>query len=141
MSSAGEEYLVECTEKPTRIIKENMTNVASFVYEGVKTVGDKVVTLSRHVSGSSDCNSIIENNNEDDSKLDKTTSKDELLLSVSQCTSEKDLSEHEVHDRINMIVKAGSNVLNCEVWTWGNIVHGQLGETLRQLVPLILLSL
>lgn len=40
--SAGEEYLAECTEIPTRIIKENVTNMATFVYEGVKTVGDKV---------------------------------------------------------------------------------------------------
>ncbi|CAH0557543.1 unnamed protein product [Brassicogethes aeneus] len=141
MSSAGEEYLVECTEKPTRILKENMTNVASFVYEGVKTVGDKVVTLSRHVSGSSDCNSVIENN--DESRIHKSNSKDEVILSVSQCTSERDLSEHELQGRINFIVKTGSNLLNCEVWTWGNILHGQLGigDIIKRERPMIITKL
>lgn len=126
MSSAGEEYLVECTEKPTRIIKENMTNVASFVYEGVKTVGDKVVTLSRHVSGSSDCNSIVDANPE--LAFPRSTSRDDGVCSLSQCTSEKDLTEGEIKDRVNAIVKTGSNLINCEVWTWGNIFHGQLGK-------------
>ncbi|EFA04485.1 alsin isoform X1 [Tribolium castaneum] len=124
MSSAGEEYLVECTEKPTRIIKENMTNVASFVYEGVKTVGDKVVTLSRHVSGSSDCNSTMDPN--PDLTVPRSASKDDGVCSLSQCTSEKDLSEGEIKDRVANIVKSGSELINCEVWTWGNIIHGQL---------------
>lgn len=126
MSSAGEEYLVECTEKPTRIIKENMTNVASFVFEGVKTVGDKVVTLSRHVSGSSDCNSVIENLEEPQIRS-KCSSREEIV-SISQCTSEKDLYETEIFQRIESIISRGANLINCEVWTWGNIIHGQLGK-------------
>lgn len=56
MSSGGEELLAEVSV-PTKIIKQNVSTVASFVYEGVKTVGDKVVTLSRHMSGGSDNNS------------------------------------------------------------------------------------
>ncbi|RZF38384.1 hypothetical protein LSTR_LSTR015556 [Laodelphax striatellus] len=56
MSSGGEELLAEVSG-PTKIIKKNVTTMASFVYEGVKTVGDKVATLSRHVSGGSDNNS------------------------------------------------------------------------------------
>lgn len=53
VSSGGEELLAEVSV-PTKIIKQNVSTVASFVYEGVKTVGDKVVTLSRHMSGGSD---------------------------------------------------------------------------------------
>ncbi|XP_063922367.1 alsin isoform X2 [Zophobas morio] len=142
MSSAGEEYLVECTEKPTRIIKENMTNVASFVYEGVKTVGDKVVTLSRHVSGSSDCNSIIENLPEV-SNIPRSVSKDDGVCSLSQCTSEKDLSEGEIKDRVAAVVRSGSSLINCEVWTWGNIIHGQLGigDIIRRERPMIITKL
>ncbi|RZC33156.1 alsin [Asbolus verrucosus] len=141
MSSAGEEYFVECTEKPTRIIKENMTNVASFVYEGVKTVGDKVVTLSRHVSGSSDCNSIVEPNS--DVNIPRTASKDDCACSLSQCTSEKDLTEGEIKDRIATIIKSGSNLINCEVWTWGNIIHGQLGigDIIKRERPMIITKL
>lgn len=56
VSSGGEEFLAEVAG-PTKIIKQNVSTVASFVYEGVKTVGDKVVTLSRHMSGGSDNNS------------------------------------------------------------------------------------
>lgn len=55
VSSGGEELLAEVSV-PTRIIKQNVTTMASLVYEGVKTVGDKVVTLSRHMSGGSDNN-------------------------------------------------------------------------------------
>lgn len=119
---AGEEYLVECTEKPTRIIKENMTNVASFVYEGVKTVGGKVATLSRHVSGSSDCNSIVENIPE--INIPRATSKDDW----SQATSERDPNEGDLENRLATIIRTGSNLINCEIWTWGNIIHGQLGK-------------
>lgn len=126
MSSAGEEYLAECAEKPSRIIKENVTNMASFVYEGVKTVGDKVATLSRHVSGSSDCNDMPEVN--ESTGIARPTSKEEFLWSLSQGTSEPDHSEHALNERINFILKSGSNLINCEVWTWGNITHGQLGK-------------
>lgn len=126
MSSAGEEYLAECTEKPSRIIKENVTSMASFVYEGVKTVGDKVATLSRHVSGSSDCNDISENSN--GVNISRSTSRDEFMWSLSQGTSEQDISEHGLNDRIKIVVEVGSNLINSEVWTWGNIMHGQLGR-------------
>ena len=56
MSSGGEELLAEVSV-PTRIIRQNVSTMASLVYEGVKTVGDKVATLSRHMSGGSDNNS------------------------------------------------------------------------------------
>ncbi|CAB0003030.1 unnamed protein product, partial [Nesidiocoris tenuis] len=56
VSTGGEELLAEVSG-PTRIIRRNVSTVASMVYEGVKTVGDKVATLSRHVSGGSDNNS------------------------------------------------------------------------------------
>ena len=131
MSSAGEEYLVECTEKPTRIIKENVSTVANLVYEGVKTVGDKVATLSRHVSGSSDTTDILESI--EDLHLPRVTSKDEFMWSLSQGTSEKDVSEQGTEERCCTILKNGSNLLNGEVWTWGNILHGQLGNYLSKI--------
>jgi amyotrophic lateral sclerosis 2 protein len=59
---AGED-LVECAEaslaRPSRIIKQNMSNVASLVYEGVKTVGDRGAILFRHMSGGSETNESI----------------------------------------------------------------------------------
>ncbi|XP_017773870.1 PREDICTED: alsin isoform X2 [Nicrophorus vespilloides] len=139
MSSAGE--LVECTEKPTRIIKENVTNMASLVYEGVKTVGDKVVTLSRHVSGSSENNETSENVEE--MQLPRVTSKDEFMWSLSQGTSEREFSELGIHERCSMLLKTGSNLLNCEVWTWGNILHGQLGvgDIMKRERPMIITKL
>ncbi|GJQ66990.1 hypothetical protein Trydic_g7984 [Trypoxylus dichotomus] len=143
MSSAGEEYLVECTERPTRIIKENVTNMASLVYEGVKTVGDKVVTLSRHMSGSSDNNDVLESI--EDVHLPRVTSKDEFMWSLSQGTSEKDISEQGVEERSNTIIKTGSNLINSEIWTWGNIVHGQLGNRIGDIIkrerPMIITKL
>lgn len=125
MSSAGEEYLAECAEKPSRIIKENVTTVASLVYEGVKTVGDKVATLSRHVSGSSECNDVVEA--VESVNITRPASKEDFLWSLSQCTSEYEQSENGFNDRVNSLVKRGSDLINCEVWTWGNISHGQLG--------------
>lgn len=124
--SAGEEYLVEYAEKPKRIIKENVSNMASLVYEGVRTVGDKVVTLSKHVNGS------FENN--DDSielvegiHLPRISSTDEFNWSLSQATT--DLSEQQsTLETCQCILKRGSSLINREVWTWGNnIMHGQLG--------------
>lgn len=56
VSSGGEELVAEFSV-PTRIIKQNVSTMANLVYEGVKTVGDKVATLSRHMSGGSDNNS------------------------------------------------------------------------------------
>ncbi|KAK9739210.1 MORN repeat [Popillia japonica] len=137
----GEEYLVECTEKPTRIIKENVSNMASLVYEGVKTVGDKVVTLSRHMSGSSDNNDVLESI--EDIHLPRVTSKDEFMWSLSQGTSEKDISEQGVEERSNAIIKTGSNLVNREIWTWGNIVHGQLGigDIIKRERPMIITKL
>lgn len=126
MSSVGEEYLIECTEKPTKLIKENVSNMATFVFEGVKTVGDKVATLSRHVSASSEYNGELDNNNE--SIQSKHYIKEDLLASGSQSTSERDLSETEVYDRLDSVLEIGSDLLNREVWCWGNIVSRLIGK-------------
>lgn len=100
--------------------------MASLVYEGVKTVGDKVATLSRHVSGSSECNDGIEM--VEGVSMTRPTSKEDFLWSLSQCTSEHEQSENGFNERVNGLLKKGSDLVNCEVWTWGNISHGQLGE-------------
>lgn len=52
-STNKEDWLADVSI-PTRIIKNNVSSMASYVYDSVKTVGDKVVTLSRHMSGGSD---------------------------------------------------------------------------------------
>lgn len=130
MSSAGEEYLAECTERPSRILKENVTSMASFVYEGVKTVGDKVATLSRHVSGSSDYNDFLENS--DIVNVSRSTSRDDFRWSLSQGTSEHDVSEQGLNDRVKVVLTIGSTLINSEIWTWGNIMHGQLGNIINK---------
>lgn len=139
MSSVGEEYLIECTEKPTRIIKENMSNVATLVYEGVKTVSDKVATLSRHVSSSSECNSLLESNN---GHTHRKNFKEDILLLGSQSTSERDLSDVEMQGHFESIINTGLDAINKEVWTWGNIFHGVAGiGEIRKELPVIISAL
>ncbi|CAH2253432.1 alsin [Pararge aegeria] len=148
--SVGEDYLVEYTEKPTRIIKENVSNLTNFVYEGVKTVGDKVATLSRHVSGSSDNNDIVElpnrNFNEDISSLMYSCNSnkfEDLQFSTSTISSEKDFEIVRKNDNLKNMSKLGKNVLATELWTWGDISHGQLGigDTVKRVKPMIVMSL
>lgn len=139
--SAGEEYLAECTERPTRIIKENVSNMANLVYEGVKTVGDKVVTLSRHVSGSSDNNDA--NESFDFVSISGASSRDDFLLSSSQGTSEREGPEQGIHEKCNVIFKTGAALINTELWTWGNVSHGQLGigDTVKRDKPILISKL
>ncbi|XP_076270943.1 amyotrophic lateral sclerosis 2 isoform X3 [Rhynchophorus ferrugineus] len=140
MSSVGEEYLIECTEKPTKLIKENVSSMASFVFEGVKTVGDKVATLSRHVSASSEYSGELDNNNE--TIQSKHSIKEDLTASGSQSTSERDLSEAEVYDRLESVLEIGSELLNREVWCWGNIVSRLIGGNgIKKDIPVIIPSL
>ncbi|XP_066262072.1 alsin [Euwallacea similis] len=138
MSSVGEEYLIECTEKPTRIIKENMSNVATFVYEGVKTVGDKVATLSRHVSSSSDHTYGTDNNNEG---IHRKNSKEDFLLSVSQSTSERDFQDLGVQENIDHILSKGNDLLSREVWMWGNFKYGYFDTESKDDFPVIISAL
>ncbi|XP_052757842.1 LOW QUALITY PROTEIN: alsin [Galleria mellonella] len=149
--SAGEDYLVEYTEKPTRIIKENVSNLTNFVYEGVKTVGDKVATLSRHVSGSSDNNEVVElqirNYNEEiNSLMYSCTSNcnfDDLQFSTSTISSEKEFEAGRKNENIKNMAKLGKNILATELWTWGDISYGQLGigDTVKRIKPMVVMSL
>ncbi|XP_045511220.1 alsin [Colias croceus] len=149
--SAGEDYLVEYTEKPTRIIKENVTNITNFVYEGVKTVGDKVATLSRHVSGSSDNNDIVEiqNRNCNEEMISSllyscNSSKfDDLQFSTSTISSEKEFEAARKNETLKSMSKLGKNILATELWTWGDISHGQLGigDTVKRVKPMVVMSL
>nr|XP_032529484.1 alsin [Danaus plexippus plexippus] len=148
--SAGEDYLVEYTEKPTRIIKENVSNLTNFVYEGVKTVGDKVATLSRHVSGSSDNNDTMElpnpNFNEELSSLLYSCNSnkfEDLQFSTSTISSEKEFEATRKTENIKNMSKLGKNILATELWTWGDITHGQLGigDTMKRVKPMIVMSL
>lgn len=149
--SAGEDYLVECTEKPTRIIKENVSNLTNLVYEGVKTVGDKVATLSRHVSGSSDNNEALEllarhHIEEINSLMYSCTSNcnlEDLQFSTSTISSEKDLEAVRKCENIKNMSKLGKNILATELWTWGDITYGQLGigDTIKRIKPMVVMSL
>lgn len=149
--SAGEDYLVEYTEKPTRIIKENVSNLTNFVYEGVKTVGDKVATLSRHVSGSSDNNEAVElqirlHNEELNSLLYSCTSNcnlDDLQFSTSTLSSEKEFEAARKNENLKNMSKLGKNILATELWTWGDITYGQLGigDTVNRVKPMVVMSL
>lgn len=115
--SAGEDYLVEYTEGSTRLIKENVSNVANLVYEGVKTVGDKVVTLSRQVSGvgSDDALGSLDDIYSEGFRqimVNLQTNKfDELPWSSSTGTSEKDISDKVLRETSTLITKTGNNFL------------------------------
>lgn len=137
--NAGEELLAECTDRPTRILKQNVSNMASLVYEGVKTVGDKVVTLSRHMSGSSDNNETQDNGQDGLEELGTGETKptatslanslrcEEFPWSSSAGTSEREISEQGLNERINSLVRNGNSLLSTELWTWGDVTYGQLG--------------
>lgn len=149
--SAGEDYLVEYTEKPTRIIKENVSNLTNFVYEGVKTVGDKVATLSRHVSGSSDNNDVVElqmrlHNDEINSLMYSCTSNcnlEDLQFSTSTISSEKEFEAARKNENLKNMSKLGKNILATELWTWGDISYGQLGigDTVKRIKPMVVMTL
>lgn len=149
--SAGEDYLVEYTEKPTRIIKENVSNLTNFVYEGVKTVGDKVATLSRHVSGSSDNNEAVElqmkHQIEDANSLmyscASNCNMEDLQFSTSTVSSEKDFEAVRKNENLKNMSKLGRNILATELWTWGDISHGQLGigDTVKRIKPMVVMTL
>ncbi|KAI5639649.1 vacuolar sorting protein 9 (VPS9) domain-containing protein [Phthorimaea operculella] len=149
--SAGEDYIVEYTEKPTRIIKENVSNLTNFVYEGVKTVGDKVATLSRHVSGSSDNNEAVELqmrlHSEDINSLMYSCASncnlDELQFSTSTISSEKEFEAARKNENLKNMSKLGRNILATELWTWGDISYGQLGigDCVKRIKPMVVMTL
>ncbi|KAK0086427.1 hypothetical protein PV325_003204 [Microctonus aethiopoides] len=135
----GKEEANEYISNPTGLLKQNVSNMANLVYEGVKTMGDKVVTLSRHMSGSSETNDIrdditgdFEHLGEDNCKL--TTNSlahslrcEEFPWSSSTASLDHELSLQGLNERINSLVDTGNNLLATELWTWGDIKHGQLG--------------
>lgn len=137
--SAKEDIAMDSVDRPTRLIKQNVSNVANLVYEGVKNVGGKVVTLSRHMSGSSDINESKADSNENledqgDSYTKPTVTSlalslrcEEFPWSSSTGSSEHELSQQDLNERINTLSRSGSNILATELWTWGDVQYGQLG--------------
>ncbi|XP_015114192.1 alsin [Diachasma alloeum] len=130
----------ELTTNPTGLIKQNVSNMANLVYEGVKTMGDKVATLSRHVSGSSEINDIrdditadfedlLEDNKPSATSLSLAQSLrcEEFPWSSSTGSLEHELSQQGLNERINSLVDIGTNLLSTELWTWGDVSFGQLG--------------
>ncbi|XP_063216090.1 alsin isoform X2 [Bacillus rossius redtenbacheri] len=146
--SGTEELFVECAEvslvRPTQMLKQNVSSMATFVYEGVKTVGDKVVTLSRHMSGGSEtsgslpgvlteCESIEDVSIEECKAPTVPSITSSLRCDVSPFSSSTgasdrgDGSESALADRLSELVRAGSRLLSPELWSWGGSSHGQLG--------------
>ncbi|KAJ9583748.1 hypothetical protein L9F63_021911 [Diploptera punctata] len=106
------------------IIRQNVSSVASMVYEGVKTVGDRGATLFRHMSGGSEA-----------SEASSITS------SLSCGTSDKcEDGEVGVMERAASLVREGARLLSTELWSWGDITHGQLGtgDTVKRNRPTII---
>lgn len=137
--SAKEDIPLEGVDRPTRLIKQNVSNMANLVYEGVKNVGGKVVTLSRHMSGSSDINESKADSNENLEEQGNSYTKptatslalslrcEEFPWSSSTGSSEHELSQQGLNERINTLSRTGSNILATELWTWGDVQYGQLG--------------
>lgn len=137
--STKEDIPMESVDRSTRLIKQNVSNMANLVYEGVKNVGGKVVTLSRHMSGSSDINEGKADSNENleeqgDTYIKPTATSlalslrcEEFPWSSSTGSSEHELSQHGLNERINTLSRTGSNILATELWTWGDVQYGQLG--------------
>ncbi|XP_076245816.1 amyotrophic lateral sclerosis 2 isoform X2 [Calliopsis andreniformis] len=151
--SIKEEIPLENVEKPTRLIKQNMSNVANLVYEGVKNVGGKVVTLSRHMSGSSDINEFKEDSTEDleygeecfkpATSLPLSLRCEEFPWSSSTGSSEHELSQQGLNERINALTRIGNSILSTELWAWGDVQYGQLGigDIIKQSRPVLVTKL
>ncbi|XP_043467736.1 alsin [Leptopilina heterotoma] len=149
--SGKDEIYIDGADNPTNLLKQNVSNMANLVYEGVKTVGDKVATLSRHVSGSSDVNdqenekdlAKIEENKRTQSSLIHSLRCEEFPWSSSAGSSEHELSQQGLNERINLLVREGNNLLSTELWTWGDVKHGQLGtgDTVKRPRPVLVTKL
>ncbi|XP_033227521.1 alsin isoform X2 [Belonocnema kinseyi] len=151
--SGKDELQVDATDNPTNMIKQNVSNMANLVYEGVKTVGDKVATLSRHVSGSSDVNDHQEGSDHDQAKVEENKRTQGSLIHSLRCeefpwsssagSSEHELSQQGLNERINLLVREGNNLLSTELWTWGDVKHGQLGtgDTVKRPRPVLVTKL
>ncbi|XP_050465644.1 alsin [Cataglyphis hispanica] len=153
--SAKEDIPMENVDRSTRLIKQNVSNMANLVYEGVKNVGGKVVTLSRHMSGSSDINEGKADSNENLEEQGDTYIKpaasslalslrcEEFPWSSSTGSSEHELSQQGLNERINALSRTGSNILATELWTWGDVQYGQLGtgDTIKRPRPVLVAKL
>ena len=151
--SGKDDVQVDDTDNPTNLIKQNVSNMANLVYEGVKTVGDKVATLSRHVSGSSDVNDHQEGNDQDHAKVEENKRTQGSLIHSLRCeefpwsssagSSERELSQQGLNERINLLVRQGNSLLSTELWTWGDVKHGQLGtgDTVKRPRPVLVTKL
>jgi amyotrophic lateral sclerosis 2 protein len=138
-NNTKDEFQMDTIDNSTSLIKQNVSNMAHLVYEGVKTVGDKVAILSRHVSGSSDASDLKDNLNATFEELGIEESKktagslinssrsEDLSRSSSGGSSEYELEQQCLNEKINLLIRTGNNILSTELWTWGDIKYGQLG--------------
>ncbi|PSN52558.1 hypothetical protein C0J52_08953 [Blattella germanica] len=147
--SAGDDF-VECAEasfvRPSQIIRQNVSNVANMVYEGVKTVGDRGVTLLRHMSGGSEASGVLVGceSFEELSAEDFIVPASSITSSLSGGTSDRyEESEVGVTERVAAMVRVGARLLATELWSWGDVNHGQLGtgDTVKRNKPTIIARL
>ncbi|XP_055693648.1 alsin homolog [Lutzomyia longipalpis] len=116
LSLSSEDYLIEAG-KQTKLLKENVTNITTMVYEGVRT-------LSRHMSGSDNNDTVVEEATagavNGDVSLSETSSID--------MGSTVDLpSESGMEGRMAKLARLGGALLATEVWCFGSVNRGQLG--------------
>ena len=141
------------SDKAPGSIKQNVSTMANLVYEGVKTMGDKVAILSRHMSGSSDINDSrdigdFEKIGEDNCKAHATSLAhslrcEEFPWSSSTGSLEHELSQQGLNERINTLVHAGNDLLSTELWIWGDFQYGQLGtgDIINRTKPVLITKL
>ncbi|XP_055705402.1 alsin homolog [Phlebotomus papatasi] len=115
LSLSSEDYLIEAG-KQTKLLKENVTNITTMVYEGVRT-------LSRHMSGSDNNDTLVEEAN--------ATANGEVSVSETSSVdlgSTVDLhSDSGAEGRVGKLARLGASLLATEVWCFGSINRGQLG--------------
>lgn len=114
----------------SKILRQNVSNVASFVCEGVKLISDKVTNLSRQMSS----------NDNDKIRLTEMSMKltlypesprqnsfrnDEEPSSIGSSFDYHDSTQHGLDEKT--FIDAGNSLLSSEVWAWGDTNYGQLG--------------
>ncbi|GAB0087938.1 Alsin homolog [Sergentomyia squamirostris] len=116
LSMSSEDYLIEAG-KQTKLLKENVTNITTMVYEGVRT-------LSRHMSGSDNNDTIVEEMNPPAAGINAESETSSIDLGGSTVDLHSDSG---AENRLGKLIRLGSALLATEVWCFGSINRGQLG--------------
>ncbi|XP_059608301.1 alsin homolog [Phlebotomus argentipes] len=119
LSLSSEDYLIEAG-KQTKLLKENVTNITTMVYEGVRT-------LSRHMSGSDNNDTVVEETNPTAGALVNGETSVSETSSIDLGSTVDLHSESGTEGRVAKLARLGGALLATEVWCFGSINRGQLG--------------